>query len=123
MAIVLYYEIFEFDNNLKELFSIWQVKKRHSSPLPCGRSPSSSACPLHVRVITVSTMWFTQQVGMEDIVVIPRKNRPKYMRACYSFHSSYSEVRDVVMYLRPRRVFPNVIPLGHNMKQVECTTT
>ena len=31
---------------------------------------------------------------------------------CYSFHSSYEEIQDIVSYLSPRRVFANVIPMG-----------
>jgi len=33
-----------------------------------------------------------------------------FCRVCYSFHSSYSEVRDALFYLKPKRAYPNVIP-------------
>ncbi len=41
-----------------------------------------------------------------------RAGRYNSFRVCYSFHSSYEEIRDLVMFLRPRRVFPNVAPGG-----------
>ncbi|KAH0616420.1 hypothetical protein JD844_027502 [Phrynosoma platyrhinos] len=33
-------------------------------------------------------------------------------RACFSFHSSYSEIQDFVSYICPVNVYPNVIPVG-----------
>jgi len=33
-----------------------------------------------------------------------------FYRVCYSFHSSYSEIRDALFYLKPKRAYPNVIP-------------
>ncbi|XP_019753046.1 protein artemis isoform X10 [Hippocampus comes] len=39
-------------------------------------------------------------------------------RACFSFHSSYCEVKDFLSYLRPARVFANVVPMGRTLAEV-----
>ena len=41
---------------------------------------------------------------------ISQPGRYNSFRVCYSFHSSYEEIRDLVMFLKPRRIFPNVVP-------------
>ena len=91
------------------------LQKRHgSSPLPCGYMPTNCK-ELHMRTITVSTMFFVERVGLETYA---KGFNDKYFRVCYSFHSSYSEVRDMVLYLQPVRAVPNVIPLGETMERV-----
>ncbi|XP_062618809.1 protein artemis-like isoform X1 [Saccostrea cucullata] len=72
--------------------------------LPCDKKNKN----LKVMVILPSTMFFTQSFRLsEDEIVL--RDKGKY-RICYSFHSSMLEVRDLVTYLQPRRVFPNVKP-------------
>jgi hypothetical protein len=41
-----------------------------------------------------------------------------FLRICYSMHSSLKEIRDVVSYLKPKRVRPNVVPLGSSEREV-----
>ncbi|XP_061187387.1 protein artemis-like [Saccostrea echinata] len=72
--------------------------------LPCDRKNKN----LKVMVILPSTMFFTQSFRLsEDEIVLRDKG---IYRICYSFHSSMLEVRDLVTYLQPRCVFPNVKP-------------
>uniref|UniRef100_A0A672RMC7 Protein artemis n=1 Tax=Sinocyclocheilus grahami TaxID=75366 RepID=A0A672RMC7_SINGR len=39
-------------------------------------------------------------------------------RACFSFHSSYLEVKDFLSYICPVNIYPNVIPLGKTLEDV-----
>ena len=89
-----------------------QGERDGESPLPCGYCPpkGSNSESLEVLVIRPSTMWFTAEPSrLQELVVSPASGRGLH-RACYSFHSSYSELRDLVSLLRPRRVYPNVLP-------------
>ena len=89
-----------------------QGERDGDSPLPCGYCPpkGSDSESLEVLVIRPSTMWFTAEPSrLQELVVSPASGRGLH-RVCYSFHSSYSELRDLVSLLRPRRVYPNVLP-------------
>uniref|UniRef100_A0A8C0CBR0 Protein artemis n=1 Tax=Balaenoptera musculus TaxID=9771 RepID=A0A8C0CBR0_BALMU len=57
--------------------------------LPCGFT-SKNRLPLHTISIKPSTMWFGERARKTN--VIARTGESSY-RACFSFHSSYSEVR------------------------------
>ncbi len=59
-----------------------------------------------VLVVVPSTMWFTGNAQPSDVL---RKVGHRY-RLCFSFHSSFSEVRDFLSYIRPVNIYPNVIP-------------
>lgn len=63
---------------------------------------------LKVMVILPSTMFFTQSVMVDEREIV-LWDRGMY-RVCYSFHSSMMEVCDLVTYLQPKQVFPNVKP-------------
>ena len=89
-----------------------QGERDGNSPLPCGYCPpkGSDSESLEVLVIRPSTMWFTAEPSrLQELVVSPASGRGLH-RVCYSFHSSYSELRDLVSLLRPRHVYPNVLP-------------
>ncbi|XP_060590086.1 protein artemis-like [Ruditapes philippinarum] len=62
-----------------------------------------------VLAILPTTMYFTQfsHLTLDKII---KKINSNFFRACYSFHSSYTEVKDLISYLKPERVFPNVKP-------------
>ncbi|XP_053377930.1 uncharacterized protein LOC123530295 isoform X2 [Mercenaria mercenaria] len=62
-----------------------------------------------VLAILPTTMYFTQfqHLTLDKIV---KKINSNFFRACYSFHSSYTEVKDLLSYLKPERVYPNVKP-------------
>lgn len=64
-------------------------------------------------------MWFTAEPKrLQQLVASPNSTGGMH-RVCYSFHSSYSEVRDLVSLLQPRQVFPNVLPASDStFKQV-----
>ncbi|XP_077450511.1 protein artemis [Stigmatopora argus] len=83
----------------------------HGNRLPCGHGHDGA----RVLSIKPSTMWFREKADKSDIVMRSGSNG---FRACFSFHSSYSEIRDFLCYLRPVRVFPNVIPVGRTLAEV-----
>ena len=59
------------------------------------------------RTLLFSTMCFLHRVSL-DVYALYISDT--FYRVCYSFHSSYSEIRDALFYLKPRRAYPNVIP-------------
>uniref|UniRef100_A0A8C9BD11 Protein artemis n=1 Tax=Phocoena sinus TaxID=42100 RepID=A0A8C9BD11_PHOSS len=83
--------------------------------LPCGVT-SKNRIPLHTISIKPSTMWFGERARKTNVIV--RTGESSY-RACFSFHSSYSEIKDFLSYIYPVNVYPNVIPLGTTMGKVQ----
>ncbi|KAM8972123.1 protein artemis [Pelodytes ibericus] len=83
--------------------------------LPCGMV-ADDGVPLRVISIKPSTMWFGERTRKTNVIV--RTGESSY-RACFSFHSSYSEIKDFLNYIQPMYVHPNVIPLGKTKKHVE----
>ncbi|XP_009898620.1 protein artemis [Dryobates pubescens] len=75
--------------------------------LPCGTCQNGT--PLHVISIKPSTMWFGERIKKTSVIV--RTGESTY-RACFSFHSSYSEIKDFLSYICPVNVYPNVLPVG-----------
>ncbi|XP_001515535.2 protein artemis isoform X1 [Ornithorhynchus anatinus] len=82
--------------------------------LPCGMT-SKDGTPLQVISIKPSTMWFGERTRRTNVIV--RTGESSY-RACFSFHSSYSEILDFLSYIRPVNAHPNVIPVGATMDKV-----
>ncbi|XP_032956647.1 protein artemis isoform X2 [Rhinolophus ferrumequinum] len=82
--------------------------------LPCGIT-SKSRIPLHTISIKPSTMWFGERTRKTNIIV--RTGESSY-RACFSFHSSYSEIKDFLSYICPVNAYPNVIPMGTTVDKV-----
>ena len=60
-------------------------------------------------------MWFTKQVSLDGFCV---EESPTFHRVCYSCHSSYTEIRHFIYYLKPRKVLPNVIPSNETREKV-----
>ncbi|XP_077329109.1 protein artemis isoform X1 [Lithobates pipiens] len=83
--------------------------------LPCGMF-SNDGVPLRVISIKPSTMWFGERTRKTS--VIARTSDSSY-RACFSFHSSYSEIKDFLSYIQPTKAYPNVIPVGRTVAYVE----
>ncbi|XP_070557615.1 protein artemis-like isoform X2 [Ptychodera flava] len=69
-----------------------------------------------VLYIQPSTMWFLYPSNATPRDVIKMDNY-KY-RLCYSFHSSYSEIRAFVDYVCPVNVYPNVVPKGSSEEEI-----
>lgn len=86
----------------------------HWNKLPCGIT-SRNRIPLHTISIKPSTMWFGERTRKTNVIV--RTGESSY-RACFSFHSSYSEIKDFLTYICPVNAYPNVIPLGTTMDKV-----
>ncbi|KAM8802330.1 protein artemis isoform 2-T2 [Rhynchonycteris naso] len=82
--------------------------------LPCGIT-SKNRIPLHTISIKPSTMWFGERTRKTNVIV--RTGESSY-RACFSFHSSYSEIKDFLNYICPVNAYPNVIPLGTTVDKV-----
>ncbi|XP_047375971.1 protein artemis isoform X2 [Sciurus carolinensis] len=82
--------------------------------LPCGIT-FKNGIPLHTISIKPSTMWFGERTRKTNVIV--RTGESSY-RACFSFHSSYSEIKDFLSYICPVNAYPNVIPLGTTMDKV-----
>ncbi|XP_014447563.1 protein artemis isoform X2 [Tupaia chinensis] len=82
--------------------------------LPCGIT-SKNRIPLHIISIKPSTMWFGERTRKTNVIV--RTGQSSY-RACFSFHSSYSEIKDFLGYICPVNAYPNVIPIGTTMDKV-----
>ncbi|KAL4226148.1 Protein artemis [Mactra antiquata] len=63
--------------------------------------------PEKILYILPTTMYFTQfqQLSLEKIV---KRIKSNFYRACYSFHSSYTEIKDLLAYLKPDRAYANV---------------
>ncbi|XP_028306172.1 protein artemis isoform X2 [Gouania willdenowi] len=82
----------------------------HGNRLPCGNTASH-------RIISIkpSTMWFGERTKRTSVVI---KTGSSSYRACFSFHSSYSEIKDFLSYLQPVNVYPNVIPMGRTPAEV-----
>ncbi|KAM9388386.1 protein artemis [Phaethornis superciliosus] len=76
--------------------------------LPCGMT-CQNGTPLHIISIKPSTMWFGERSKKTNVIV--RTGESTY-RACFSFHSSYSEIKDFLSHICPVNVYPNVLPLG-----------
>ncbi|XP_068258083.1 protein artemis [Nyctibius grandis] len=76
--------------------------------LPCGMT-CQNGTPLHIISIKPSTMWFGERIKKTNVIV--RTGESTY-RACFSFHSSYSEIKDFLSYICPVNVYPNVLPVG-----------
>ncbi|KAG9489941.1 hypothetical protein GDO78_005711 [Eleutherodactylus coqui] len=83
--------------------------------MPCGMF-SSDGVPLRVITIKPSTMWFGERTRKTNVIV--RTGESSY-RACFSFHSSFSEIKDFLHYIKPVKVYPNVIPLGKTLAHIE----
>ncbi|KAM5172029.1 protein artemis [Mantella aurantiaca] len=83
--------------------------------LPCGMF-SSDGVPLRIISIKPSTMWFGERTRKTS--VIARTGDSSY-RACFSFHSSYSEIKDFLSYIQPLNAYANVIPIGKRVADVE----
>ncbi|XP_058388443.1 protein artemis isoform X1 [Diceros bicornis minor] len=82
--------------------------------LPCGIT-SKNRIPLHTISIKPSTMWFGERSRKTNVIV--RTGESSY-RACFSFHSSYSEIKDFLSYICPVNVYANVLPVGTTMDKV-----
>ncbi|XP_037099033.1 protein artemis isoform X2 [Syngnathus acus] len=84
----------------------------HGNRLPCA---CGTGADLRVLSIKPSTMWFGERTHASDVVI---KSGNDAFRACFSFHSSYCEVKDFLSYLQPVQVFPNVVPMGSTLAEV-----
>ncbi|KAE8281268.1 Protein artemis [Larimichthys crocea] len=84
------------------------------SRLPCGCT-ASDGTPLRIISIKPSTMWFGERMRKTNVII---KTGASSFRACFSFHSSYSELKDFLSYLRPVNIYPSVIPIGLTLTQV-----
>ncbi|XP_020376958.2 protein artemis [Rhincodon typus] len=83
--------------------------------LPCGIT-AKDGTPLRIISIKPSTMWFSERIKKASVIV--RTGESSY-RACFSFHSSFSEIVDFLSYVQPVNIHPNVVPMGRNFEDVQ----
>uniref|UniRef100_H3C527 Protein artemis n=1 Tax=Tetraodon nigroviridis TaxID=99883 RepID=H3C527_TETNG len=88
-----------------------------SSRLPCGCF-APDGTPLHIISIKPSTMWFGERTRKSSVII---KTGGSSFRACFSFHASYSELKDFLSYLQPVNIYPSVIPVGQTLAEVTQT--
>ncbi|TDG96539.1 hypothetical protein EPR50_G00229910 [Perca flavescens] len=84
------------------------------SRLPCGCT-ASDGTPLSIISIKPSTMWFGERMKKTNVII---KTGASSFRACFSFHSSYSEIKNFLSYLQPVNIYPSVIPIGRTLTEV-----
>ncbi|XP_067283468.1 protein artemis [Pseudorasbora parva] len=82
--------------------------------LPCG-TIAPDGTPLKIISIKPSTIWFGERTRKTSVIA---KMGSSSYRACFSFHSSYLEVKDFLSYICPVNIYPNVIPLGKTLADV-----
>ncbi|KAM9327803.1 protein artemis [Pholidichthys leucotaenia] len=82
--------------------------------LPCGCT-ANDGTPLRIISIKPSTMWFGERTKKTNVII---KTGASSYRACFSFHSSYSEIKDFLSYLQPVNIYPSVIPIGRTLNEV-----
>nr|XP_020469012.1 protein artemis isoform X2 [Monopterus albus] len=82
--------------------------------LPCGCT-ATDGTPLRIISIKPSTMWFGERSRKTSVII---KTGASSFRACFSFHSSYFEIKDFLSYLQPVNVYPSVIPMGCTLTEV-----
>ncbi|KAB7494075.1 Protein artemis [Armadillidium nasatum] len=87
-----------------------------SRQLPCRCVPFGVNTTPNIRVIKPSALFYTFYQSAKEIMQI--SNDDSFCRVLLSMHASCSEVLDVVSYLRPRKVFPNVIPCNSTKEEV-----
>ena len=64
-------------------------------------------------------MAFVQNIGRENWA---KRYNDHYFHICYSFHCSYSEIRETVLYLQPERAFANVEQKNEKVSRIEGET-
>ncbi|XP_072233747.1 protein artemis isoform X2 [Leuresthes tenuis] len=82
--------------------------------VPCGCT-AADGTPLRIISIKPSTMWFGERTKKTNVII---KTGGSSYRACFSFHSSYCEIKDFLSYLQPVNVYPSVIPIGRTLTEV-----
>ncbi|KAI4890097.1 hypothetical protein NFI96_026335 [Prochilodus magdalenae] len=100
--------------NLGEEFNSQDEELFRANRLPCGCT-APDGTPLRIISIKPSTMWFGERTRKTKVIV--RMGSSSY-RACFSFHSSYSEIKDFLSYICPVNIYPSVIPLGQTVEEV-----
>ncbi|XP_037552053.1 protein artemis [Nematolebias whitei] len=85
--------------------------------LPCGCT-AADGTPLRIISIKPSTMWFGERTKKTNVLI---KTGASSYRACFSFHSSYSEIKDFLSYLEPVNIYPSVVPIGRTLQEVTQT--
>ncbi|KAM9705733.1 protein artemis isoform 2-T2 [Menidia menidia] len=82
--------------------------------VPCGCT-AADGTPLRIISIKPSTMWFGERTKKTNVII---KTGASSYRACFSFHSSYCEIKDFLSYLQPVNIYPSVIPIGRTLTEV-----
>ncbi|KAK7067353.1 Protein artemis [Halocaridina rubra] len=84
--------------------------------LPCRCVPFGVDTAPSIRVIRPSVMFYTHYQSAKEVKQVNRDGT--FCRVLLSMHASCLEVLDLVSYLRPRKVYPNVIPTNSSREEV-----
>jgi len=89
----------------------WETKRHCESDLPCGLSVHPS---LKMKVLRIkpTTMWVARDSEPMPADYKRYDKEKRLWRVVHSMHASMEEIQDLVGYLRPYHVFPNVPPAG-----------
>lgn len=89
----------------------WQSKRICDSELPCGSLVHPSVKTKVMR-IKPTTMWVARDTKPMPADFKRYDKDKKLWRVVHSMHASMEEIQDLVGYLRPYHVYPNVPPAG-----------
>ncbi|KAL9960563.1 hypothetical protein ACROYT_G034038 [Oculina patagonica] len=89
----------------------WQSERSCDSDLPCGL-PVHPSVKTKVLRIKPTTMWVARDTQPMPADFKRYDKGKKLWRVVHSMHASMEEIQDLVGYLRPYHVYPNVPPAG-----------
>lgn len=96
-------DCFTSDGATSRIHACFSTTNRTSLQLCCDPNHDTKK----IRVIRPTAMIWTKLQKHQDIY---KKLNKQTVRVCYSNHASYTEVRDLLLYLKPKSIELNVIP-------------
>ncbi|KAM7437994.1 Protein artemis [Porites harrisoni] len=89
----------------------WKSKRHCESDLPC-RVTTQRSLKMKVLRIKPTTMWIARDKGPMPADFRRYDEGKRLWRVVHSMHASMEEIQDLVGYLKPYHVYPNVPPAG-----------
>lgn len=102
--------IFTTNTRKSRIHACFDYKNKNGKLLTCNPELD----PALILVIKPTAMIWKE---WEDSLEIVKKDANDNVRVCYSNHSSMSEIRDFLIYLKPKKVELNVVPIDSCKKQ------
>lgn len=101
--------IFTTKANNSTIHACFDYQNKNSKTLTCNPELD----PALIRVIKPTAMVWKEWDETSDFV---RREANEFVRVCYSNHSSLSEIRDFLVYLKPKKLEFNVVPSNPSQK-------